>query len=102
LIFLIIGVIIFFLLFGCAYEFFLWYQNKTKKSQKNSDINSEIIENYYNKEIDFDRIYSKKEKVFICIIIFLGILCQPFYLFFYLMYFLLECLRVSNGGCIFF
>ena len=83
----IVGVILFFLLFGCAYEFFLCFQNNNFRFINSSDIE---LENNFKREIDFNKKYSKKEKVLISLVIFLGILCQPLYLALYCLYFITE------------
>lgn len=87
----IIAIILFFLIFGCAYEFFICFQNKSLNIFNSSDVNVD----FYN-EIDFERNYNNLEKFYICLIIFAGMLCQPFYITLYGIYFTLEICRRFN------
>jgi hypothetical protein len=98
-------IIVFYLLFGCAYEFIKCY---TKK--KNIDDDDEDFEGpleFYGFDLDYNNEESqnesnrneeeeKKSKIVIAILIVVGIICQPIYLMFYVLYGLMECYRRFN------
>ena len=119
---------LFYMFCGCSYEFIKCYQNRREQIDDDSDfsINDYFDErsvNIHNRNsyLSIDRsrngnIYNtnniirvnknqlKKEKkdnkYIIALLIFLGILCQPIYLTFYILYALIECYKRLN--CLFY
>ncbi len=105
--------IIFYCLFGCAWEFAKCYLNKKKNPEDEDDQdehnNSSIPysneyaqedahpDNHQKQQVeDQAEIHEKskcKENTILAFIIFLGILCQPLYLILYMLYGLMECYR---------
>lgn len=93
----VVGLILFFAFFGCCYEFVNCYINRSTSEDDQENIqynrnNSQIEEN-----IEIDRNVEVPERIndnrIIALLIFLGILCQPLYLIFYILYALMECYR---------
>ena len=97
-VFAFIGLIIFWLLFGCAYEFIYCWMKKSFKfliwgeSEDLENLNEDIN----NENDNIKKSYTKKEILTISLLIFLGLLCQPIYLTIYLIYFILELCRNVN------
>lgn len=122
----LILIVLFYLFFGCAYEFVKCYQKKKNKEEEEEDSieyeynfdiersNNELANpknknnnnlknsnNNNNNRSDSHGINSnfeiqKKDWGMIIFIGFLGLLCQLFYLTFYLLYGLMECYRRFN------
>ena len=119
----------FYMFCGCSYEFVKCYQNRREQNDSESDFSvndyfDERSANVHNRKsyLSIDRsrngsnIYNtnnivrvnknqlKKEKkdnkYIIALLIFLGILCQPIYLTFYILYALIECYKRLN--CLFY
>ncbi len=105
----VILIIIFYLLFGCAYEFVKCYTKKKNYDddedefdnpldfygmdlEYNNNENSNDINNSNNHEDE----ENKKSKIVIALLIVAGIICQPIYLMFYILYGLMECYRRFN------
>jgi len=94
----VILLIVFFALFGCAYEFTKCYIEKSNKNEDDEDESNDG----YNEEQQQDnqnvlkKEFTKGEKFIIGLLIFLGILCQPLYLMIYMLYALMECYRRFN------
>ena len=104
-------VLLFYLLFGCAYEFVNCYT----KAKTNDDEDDED-EDGNRDELDIERQShirdngigssktmstnqkppEKKSLAMICLVGFLGFCCQPLYLMFYILYGLMECYRRFN------
>jgi hypothetical protein len=88
---LIIG---FFAFFGCAYEFAKCYIDRKENSNEND--NNENNNYQYDENGNIILIWSRKEKIILAFVIFLGIICQPIYLLIYLLFCLIECYRRLN------
>jgi hypothetical protein len=105
-------ILIFFFFCGCPYEFIKCYlEKKCFKEDEEEDEDSEIIEGY-NQVSGNNRNQIKESNVgvedntednckfstiCICILIgIVGIFLQPFYLFFYFLYGMMECYRRFN------
>ena len=98
-------IIIFYLLFGCAYEFIKCYTKKKNTDDDDDDFDGPL--EFYGFDLDYNNEESqnesnrneeeeKKSKVVIAILIIVGIICQPIYLMFYVLYGLMECYRRFN------
>ena len=98
-------ILVFFFFFGCPYEFIKCYLNRDPEEEdEDADFN-------YDDDIEANRqgAGNKKrnneedegcncKKVSICILLgLLGLLCQPIYLMFYILYAIMECYR--RFGC---
>ena len=119
-----IAIYLFYLFAGCPYEFVRCYlERKTDKEENKSNADSiEIYEENYNEfgigfrnrrnasnnqnrnsnnnnEVNGE-ITNKNSKLIIGVLIALGIICQPLYLSFYVIYTLIECYKRIN--CLFF
>jgi hypothetical protein len=94
LVFLLI--IVFFFLFGCPYEFVKCYLEK--KFEEDDEDKSVDYDEDIQTEVEPVNEEMTCKKWTICILLaFLGLLCQPLYLVFYMMYGLMECYR--QFGC---
>ncbi len=104
-----IFVIIFFAIFGCAYEFCKCYLERNNKSELEEDeesnydhnfqqINGNTNESNMNNTNNPNEIPPlEKSDIFMLVILsILGILMQPLYLIFYLLLGLMECYRKFN------
>ena len=100
-------IIVFFVFFGCAYEFTKCYIEKKYQNQIEEEENSQYeynMENSNNNNRNDENHSTENnnqnltncDKFFIVLIIILGILCQPIYLMVYLLYALMECYRRFN------
>jgi hypothetical protein len=97
-------VICFFALFGCAYEFVNCYNKKKSKEDNSQDEDDQQDESNVSNNIEIndnnnnnDGEEPKKDnKLTLTLLIIAGVLCQPFYLLFYLLYGLMECYRRFN------
>ena len=98
-------IIVFYLLFGCAYEFIKCYTKKKNIDDDDDDFDGPL--EFYGFDLDYNNEESqnesnrneeeeKKSKVVIAILIIVGIICQPIYLMFYVLYGLMECYRRFN------
>ena len=98
-------IIVFYLLFGCAYEFIKCYTKKKNIDDDDDDFDGPL--EFYGFDLDYNNEESqnesnrneeeeKKSKVIIAILIVVGIICQPIYLMFYVLYGLMECYRRFN------
>ena len=98
-------IIIFYLFFGCAYEFVKCYTKKSNNDDNDDDFDGPL--DFYGFDLEYNNEESqnesnrneeeeKKNKIIIGILIFLGIICQPIYLMFYVLYGLMECYRRFN------
>ena len=98
-------IIVFYLLFGCAYEFIKCYTKKKNIDDDDDDFDGPL--EFYGFDLDYNNEESqnesnrneeeeKKNKIIIGILIVLGIICQPIYLMFYVLYGLMECYRRFN------
>ena len=104
-----IAIYLFYLFCGCAYEFVKCYRNRGKK-ENSRDYNMYDIMNMdenasyssYSRRITLGLRNRKEDdnKYIIILLISLGVLCQPLYLMFYLLYALIECYRRFN--CMFY
>ena len=104
-----IAIYLFYLFCGCAYEFVKCYRNR-KKKDNSRDYNMYDIMNLednasyssYSRRITLGLRNRKEDdnKYIIILLISLGVLCQPLYLTFYLLYALIECYRRFN--CMFY
>ena len=104
-----IAIYLFYLFCGCAYEFVKCYRNRGKKDSPR-DMNMYDIMNIdengsyssYSRRITLGLMNRKEtdNKYVIILLISLGVLCQPLYLMFYLLYALIECYRRFN--CMFY
>ena len=100
----VILIIIFYLLFGCAYEFVKCYTKKKNIDDDDDDFDSPF--DFYGVDMDYNiesRDESQKNddeeknnKIIIGLLIFAGIICQPIYLMFYILYGLMECYKRFN------
>ena len=102
-----IGIYLFYLFCGCAYEFVKCYRNRGKKNSSrdisiNDVINLDDGSSSYSRRINLNVLDNGKKdnKYVLWLVIGLGILCQPLYLSFYLLYALIECYRRFN--CMFY
>ena len=98
-------IIIFYLLFGCAYEFVKCYTKKSNNDDNDDDFDGPL--DFYGFDLEYNNEESqnesnrneeekKKNKIIIGILIVLGIICQPIYLMFYVLYGLMEYYRRFN------
>ena len=98
-------IIVFYLLFGCAYEFIKCYTKKKNIDDDDDDFDGPL--EFYGFDLDYNNEESqnesnrneeeeKKSKIVIAILIVVGIICQPIYLMFYVLYGLMECYRRFN------
>ena len=97
-----ICIYIFYFFCGCIYEFVKCYRNRGKKNSPKDNI-IDINDNYlsFRKKINLSSMDDEKDnKYIIGLLIILGILCQPIYLSFYLLYVLIEFFRRLN--CMFY
>ena len=98
----LILIFLFYLFFGCAYEFIQCYSQSNNKENDNlsSHISDDVIveEQHNNSRSSNVEDGTKKEKSMwiICLLGFLGILCQPLYILFFVLYGLMECYRRFN------
>ena len=119
---------LFYIICGCSYEFVKCYKNRGDQNESDSDIsindysdgrsvnfhkiNSYLsidkskVKNLYNtnnvirvNKIDL-RKAKKDNKCIIILLICLGVICQPIYLSFYILYALIECYKRIN--CLFY
>ena len=127
--FAVLLVLLFYLFFGCAYEFVNCYTKKKVHDEEEEDeelggsaedrrdgddygggggnegnvgvnhANSGISRGIQGSGVNNSN-YSeervKKNKILICIVAVLGVICQPLYLMFYILYGLMECYRRFN------
>ena len=95
--------IVFFAFFGCCYEFVKCYINRKPDHDENdielqreefhnqiAEVNNQQEPHEPHEVVEVDKC---KENSIIALLIFLGILCQPLYLLFYLLYAMMECYR---------
>jgi hypothetical protein len=92
---------IFFFFFGCPYEFVKCY---LERKYEDDDSLEELEEAMESRKIEEKELVTDENekctvsKILICIILcILGLLCQPLYLMFYLLYVMMECYR--RLGC---
>lgn len=97
----------FYLTCGCAYEFLKCYREKSEEADDSEDMDSDIERNNdperHNREAAAGEEEGEKKeenKWMITLVIVGGILCQPLYLMFYLIYGMMECYR--KLGCWFY
>ncbi len=89
-------VLLFFIVAGCAYEFVKCY------IEKKDDQDEQNAHNEQQQSVDeIDRYEIKMEErrknwKMIALMILLGIMCQPIYLVFYMLYGMMECYRRFN------
>jgi len=97
-----VGVIIFFLFFGCAYEFVKYYLNKHYEEDEERGIyQTNQFKDPENNQTNIEGEESNCSKnSIIALLIFIGICCQPLYLVFYLIYALMEFSK--RFGCWFY
>jgi hypothetical protein len=88
----------FFALLGCSYEFVKCYLNK-KTDEDDEDENDSVSEQPQRQNENEEQENREKNYKMIFFIGFLGFLCQPLYLIFYLLYGLMECYRRFNCWC---
>jgi len=101
----IIFIIAFFILFGCAYEFTRCYIERKFQIYYEDEDNSQYE---YNNESNGGNIRSKNvysnedpkytywDKIIIVLIILIGIICQPLYIFLYLLFAIIDCYKRFN------
>ena len=100
----VILIIVFYLLFGCAYEFVKCYTKKKTIDDDDDEFDSPFDFNGFDLDYNIEsreesqknEEEEKKSKVVIGLLIFIGIICQPIYLLFYILYGLMECYRRFN------
>jgi hypothetical protein len=100
----VILIIVFYLLFGCAYEFVKCYTKKKTIDDDDDEFDSPFDFNGFDLDYNIEsreesqknEEVEKKSKVVIGLLIFIGIICQPIYLLFYILYGLMECYRRFN------
>ena len=100
----VILIIVFYLLFGCAYEFVKCYTKKKTIDDDDDEFDSPFDFNGFDLDYNIEsreesqknEEEEKKSKVIIGLLIFIGIICQPIYLLFYILYGLMECYRRFN------
>jgi len=89
----VLSIIIFFLFFGCAYEFAKCYIEKSYKNDDNEE-ESNFEENYeQDQKTQPDKELTCRDKFILFLLIVLGLFCQPIYLMIYILYGLMECYR---------
>lgn len=87
-------ILVFFIFLGCPYEFVKCYLQKKYKDLADDH-------NYGHKEEEEDDEGCTFGKVLICIVLAaIGVLCQPLYLVFYILWAVMECYR--QFGCFIF
>ena len=122
--FVILLIMMFYLFFGCAYEFVKCYLNDEdvfdEDEEKQSDYSNEfeVKEEQWNKKQETeDNVYKKSENdrisitnresnneekkkdksiILIILLIILGFVCQPIYVILYIIYALMQCLKRCN------
>ena len=100
----VILIIVFYLFFGCAYEFVKCYTKKKTIDDDDDEFDSPFDFNGFDLDYNIEsreesqknEEEEKKSKVVIGLLIFIGIICQPIYLLFYILYGLMECYRRFN------
>ena len=100
----VILILIFYLFFGCAYEFVKCYTKKKSIDDDDDEFDGPFDFNGFDLEYNIESREEsqknddeeKKSKVVIALLIVLGIICQPIYLLFYILYGLMECYRRFN------
>ena len=106
----VILIIVFYLLFGCAYEFVKCYTKKKSIDDDDDEFDSPL--DFYGMDLEYnnnenshennnnnnyhEEDENKKSKLVIVLLIIAGIICQPIYLMFYILYGLMECYRRFN------
>ena len=106
----VILIIVFYLLFGCAYEFVKCYTKKKTIDDDDDEFDSPL--DFYGMDLEYnnnenshennnnnnyhEEDENKKSKLVIVLLIIAGIICQPIYLMFYILYGLMECYRRFN------
>ena len=91
--------IAFFAFFGCCYEFLNCYFNRGKEEDFERDDEASVqVKSGIDKPEEITE--QKNNKCVIAILIAIGILCQPLYLLFYVLYAMMECYR--RFGCWFY
>jgi len=89
-------ILIFFLFLGCPYEFVKCYLQKKYK-----DLADDINYGHKEEEEEEDNDECTVGKVLMCILLSaIGVLCQPLYLIFYILWAVMECYR--QFGCFIF
>ena len=94
-------VLLFYLFFGCAYEFVNCYTKEKTNDDEDEDDEEYDIEHQSHRSSSNSNSNApvpqeKKSTVMICLVGFLGFCCQPLYLMFYILYGLMECYRRFN------
>lgn len=107
---MLILIFIFFLLFGCAYEFIKFYlKNKNKREENEdddsfedmADVENQIRRNNSNISQE-DKKLTGKEKTMCVFLGFLGVLLQPLYLLFYILFAIVDFFRRFNCWFVYF
>ena len=124
--FVILLIMMFYLFFGCAYEFVKCYLNDEDVFDEDEEKQSyysdefEVKEEQWNKKETEDNVYKKSENykieitnkdskemkneekkkdksiIVIILLIILGFVCQPIYVILYMIYALMQCLKRCN------
>lgn len=102
-------VIVFFILFGCSYEFVKCYLERNNKRDSHDEDDYSYENNHHqvagntnetnfnNPDIpDVPEVLNKRDKFIIVLIVILGLAMQPAYILFYLLLGLMECYRKFN------
>jgi hypothetical protein len=93
--FLLLLVLLFYVLCGAPYELIKCYREK--KCEKDEDEEEELDIEYGRQQMEVEQQGEEKmttRQLWICILLgFVGMLLQPFYLLFYILYAVMECYR---------
>jgi hypothetical protein len=101
---IILSVIGFFLIFGCPFEFIRCYLNRNKKNEDYDNYidNLGLYNNEKEKQIiieeDEDNPLIWKDYLIIILLLILGIILQPFFILYYILYGFMELYR--QFGCL--
>lgn len=97
-------ILIFFFFLGCPFEFIKCYLNKKENANNDNDSDDDSD---LESQRQSNRVIAEEDKeigckeISMCVLLaLLGILCQPFYLLFYVLYGMMECYR--RFGCWFY
>jgi hypothetical protein len=91
--FILIGILIFYVVCGAPYELIKCYLEK--KCEKGSDEDEDVDIEFQRQPVqNIPEEKITKKQIAICILLgFAGILLQPFYILFYILYAIMECYR---------
>jgi hypothetical protein len=96
-IFVLIGILLFYVFCGAAYELIKCYLYPSKDDDEYNDSHYDVeynIRRQQEQEADQEnRVLTRREKILCGFLFFLGLLLQPLYLMFYIVYALMQCYR---------